>query len=115
MAFRLACVRVLAALAGARRTAAAALTALARSRRPGHRFRILAAARASGTGADRATTDLRLSGHETLPFLVLTSCQGNGVSHPGGDQDWIERLLSLNESAIRSVAADARRGSAAMR
>ena len=83
-ALQLARVRVLAALTVARLTAAARLTALARSRRHGHGT--LAAARAFRTGADRAGTNVRLSGHERhFFFLVLTSCQRRkGVSHPGG-------------------------------
>lgn len=34
--------------------------------------------------------------------------------HNASSQDWIERLLSLNESAIRPVVADDRRHLAAM-
>src|SRR5258706_9610886 len=84
LALRLARICVLAARALARRAAVAGFTALARSRRLGRV--VLAAASAFGTGADRARTDIRLSGHEKLLFVVSTSCQQrNGVSHPGGE------------------------------
>src|SRR5689334_22031356 len=65
-ALRLTRARVLAARAGARRPAVAYVTALARDRR--HRHDILAAALAFGTGADRASTNVRLGHHEKLLF-----------------------------------------------
>src|SRR5688500_9185631 len=65
-ALRLACVRVLAAFAGARRAATADVAALARSCRPVRG--ILATAGAFGIGADRARTTVRLTGHEKLLF-----------------------------------------------
>jgi hypothetical protein len=80
-ALRLAPVRVLATIAGARRAATAGVAAPARSCRPVRG--ILATAGAFGTRADGACATFRLNSHEKLLFCVDVMSTMKGVSHSG--------------------------------